>query len=87
MKLLINAKNYKPSDIIKFMREDKGLRQAELGRIIKKSRSTIQKYEYGEANCSLETLIKIANICDIDIIFKSKNIKEIKPRQKVTYKR
>ena len=47
----------------------------------------IQKYEYGEASCSLQTLVKIANNCDIDIIFKSKKKEDIKQREKVTYKR
>lgn len=70
--MLIKAKDYKPNEIIKFMREDKALKQSELGKKIKKSKSTIQKYEYGEVSCSLNTLIAIADICDIDIIFKSR---------------
>lgn len=82
MRVLINAKDYKPSEVIKFMRENKGLKQAELGRKIRKSKSTIQKYEYGEASCSFATLVDIAKICDVDIIFKSKE--NIKIKEKVT---
>lgn len=85
--MLINAKDYKPSEVIKFMRENKGLKQAELGKIIRKSKSTIQKYEYGEASCSFQTLVKIAKSCDIEIIFKSKDKEDIIQRKKVTYKR
>ena len=53
---------------------DKGyLTQEQLSKDIKISKSSIEKYEYGTANYTFETLLKIAFKYDLDIIICSKN--------------
>ncbi|CDF12013.1 putative uncharacterized protein [Mycoplasma sp. CAG:776] len=69
----INAKEYKTNEIIKFIREGLNLTQEQLSKDIKISKSSIEKYEYGTANYTFETLLKIAFKYDLDIIICSKN--------------
>ena len=59
MKIIAN--NYRPNDTLKFIRQGLDLTQEELAKNIKMSKSSIEKYEYGTANYTFETLL---NICD-----------------------
>ncbi len=68
----INAKNYKSNELFKFIRQGLNLTQEELAKKISVSKSSIEKYEYGTVNFTFETLIKIANTFDIDIIIEKK---------------
>ena len=68
----INAKNYKSNELFKFIRQGLNLTQDELAKKINVSKSSIEKYEYGTVNFTFETLIKIANTFDIDIIIEKK---------------
>ena len=68
----INAKNYKKNEIFKFIRQALDLSQDELAKAIKVSKSSIEKYEYGTVNYTFETLQKIAQKFDLDIVIQSK---------------
>lgn len=68
----INAKNYKSNELFKFIRQGLNLTQEELAEKINVSKSSIEKYEYGTVNYTFETLIKIANTFNIDIIIEKK---------------
>ena len=71
----INAKEYKSNEIFKFIRQGCGLTQEELAKKINISKSSIEKYEYGTANYTFETLIKVAQACDLEIIIETKKHK------------
>ncbi len=69
----INAKHYKANEILKFIRQGLNLTQEELSKKINISKSSIEKYEYGTANYTFETLIKIANKCNLKIIIEKED--------------
>ncbi len=64
----INVKEYKPNEVFKFIRQGLDLTQEELAKTIGISKSSIEKYEYGTANYTFETLVKIAKTYNLDII-------------------
>lgn len=73
---------------IKKYRKSKKITQKELGDLLGKSLSTIQKYESGEIEVALDILIKISKILDIDmyrILYSedSEYYKEYKREQKM----
>lgn len=55
-------------EIIKHMREASNLSQKALANKIGKSESTISLYESDNQNISIDTLKKIAKVCDYEII-------------------
>ena len=71
MKIKVN--DYKTNEVFKFIRQGLNLTQEELAKKIKISKSSIEKYEYGTVNYTFETLVKIANVFDLDIIIEKKN--------------
>ena len=71
----INTRNYKTNEIFKFIRQALDLSQEELAKSINISKSSVEKYEYGTVNYTFETLQKIANKFDLDIIIKDKEKK------------
>ncbi|WP_373205696.1 helix-turn-helix domain-containing protein [Clostridium tertium] len=58
------------SDILKELREDKGLNQTDLATILNVSRQTISGYETGSIEPPFSTLIKLADIynCSLDYL-------------------
>jgi len=68
----IKANDYKPKEIIKFIREWSELTQDEFAKSIHRSRKTIEGYEYGTINVSLATLLKICKANDVEIIIRKK---------------
>ena len=62
--------------LIKHMRLTCGLEQKELGRLIGKSESTISLYESGGIAVSMETFVKIAEICEFEVFIKDENSDE-----------
>ena len=48
--------------------------QEELAKNIKASKSSIEKYEYGTVNYTFETLLKIAEKYNLNIIIETKKI-------------
>lgn len=71
----INAKNYKTNETLKFIRQALDLSQEELAKGINISKSSIEKYEYGTVNYTFETLLKIAQKYNLDIIIQTKEKK------------
>lgn len=55
------------SNVLKELREEKGISQAKLGNILKLNQSTIAKYETGEREPSIEILIKIAEFFGVSV--------------------
>ena len=68
----INAKEYKPNELIKIIREGLNLTQEQLAKDINISKSSLEKYEYGTVNYTFETFIKICFKYDLDIIISTK---------------
>lgn len=71
----INAKEYKPNEIFKFIRQGLNLTQEQLAKQSNISKSSIEKYEYGTVNYTFETLLNLAkkHNFDITIEIKKKN--------------
>ena len=70
MKIITN--NYKANETFKFLRQAINQTQDELAKNVKISKSSIEKYEYGTVNYTFETLLKIADKYDLDIIIQSR---------------
>ena len=70
MKLIAN--NYKANESFKFLLQGLVLPQEELAKNIKASKSSIEKYEYGTVNYTFETLLKIAEKYNLNIIIETK---------------
>lgn len=54
------ANNYKPNEIIKFIRQWSEKTQKEFGTLINKSKDTIQSYELGRNKITLDNFMEIA---------------------------
>lgn len=67
------ANDYKPKEIIKFLREWTELTQNDFAKSIHRSRKTIEGYEYGTINVSLATFLKICKSHDIEVIVRKKS--------------
>ncbi len=63
----INVCDYKANEVFKFVRQGLNLTQEELAKTVKISKSSIEKYEYGTVNYTLEALIKIAKAYNLKI--------------------
>ncbi len=68
----MRAGDYKPKDIIKIIREWTELTQNDFANSIRRSRKTIEGYEYGKINVSLATFLKICKTHDIEVIIRKK---------------
>lgn len=62
--------------MLKFMRKEKGLNQTELSKKLNIAQTTLSGYETKYSNPTFETIEKIANVCDFEIIFRNKKTKE-----------
>ena len=59
--------------ILKNMRLTYGLTQRALGEKINVADTTISSYERENSQADFDTILKIANICGFEILFKNKN--------------
>lgn len=64
------AKDYKPNEILKFIRQSSDLTQEELAKKLNKSKNWVKNNEQGLNRYFFEDLVKIANLCNVEIIFK-----------------
>ncbi len=71
----IKANNYRPNEILKFIRQNSNLTQEELAKKLGKSKNWVKNNEQGLNRYFFEDLIKIANICNVEIIIKDKKKK------------
>lgn len=63
--------------IIKYMRNQNNISQEKLSIMTNIGRTTISDYEREKTDINFENFLKIANICDYEILFKNKKTKEI----------
>ena len=68
----IKANNYKPNEILKFIRQNANITQATLAEKLGKSKNWVKNNEQGLSRYFFEDLIKIANICNVEIIIREK---------------
>lgn len=68
----IKANEYKTNEILKFIRQNANKTQEELARCINKSKNWVKNNEQGLNRYYFEDLIKIANICNVEIIIQDK---------------
>ena len=68
----IKANNYKPNDILKFFRQNANLTQEKLANKLGKSKNWVKNNEQGLNRYFFEDLMKIADICNVDIIIRDK---------------
>ena len=68
----INFTDYKPSEVIRMIREWTELTQKEFGKSIGKSERTIQDYEAGRIRYNADTLATIAKVHKIKIVIEKK---------------
>lgn len=69
----INAKDFKPNEVFRYLRQALNLTQEELSKQLGISKSSVEKYEYGTNNYSFETLVKMAKKYDLEILIRTKN--------------
>lgn len=64
--------------ILKYMRNEKNMTQKELSKKVNIAQTTLSGYETKYSNPTFETIEKIANECDYEIIFKNnKTLEEV----------
>ena len=71
----IKASNYKSNEILRFIRQNSNMTQEQLAQAIGKSKNWVKNNEQGLNRYFFEDLIKIADICGVDIIIKDKKNK------------
>lgn len=72
------ANEYKPNEILKFIRQSADKTQEQLAHEINKSKNWVKNNEQGINRYYFEDLVKIADLCNIDIIFKERKGKQKK---------
>lgn len=68
--------DFQANEILKFIRQNADLTQKELANILNKSTNQVKNNEQGLNRYYFEDLIKISNICNVEIIFKEKKKKK-----------
>lgn len=68
--------DFQANEILKFIRQNADLTQKELANILNKSTNWVKNNEQGLNRYYFEDLIKIANICNVEIIFREKRKKK-----------
>lgn len=68
----IKAEKYKANEILKFIRQNTELTQEQLALKLGKSKNWVKNNEQGINRYFFEDLIKVAKICNMEIIIKDK---------------
>ena len=68
----MKANDYKPKEIVRFIREWTELTQSDFAKSIQKSKKTLQDYEYGRSNISLSVFLRMCRAHDIEVIIRKK---------------
>lgn len=69
----IIANDYEEKDIIKMIRQYVDMQQGEFGKIVRKSKMSIQSYELGRRDYNFKFLMLVAKKFDLVITIESKN--------------
>lgn len=67
------ANNFEANEILKFIRQESGLTQADFAKSINKSKDWQYSNENGRTNYYFKDLLQIAKLYNIDIIIKKKD--------------
>jgi len=70
MKLKLNDHDVK--DIIRYARENAGITQKELGKILSKSERTIHQYETGKRSYTIQTFKDICEKLNLEVTIQNK---------------
>ena len=62
--------------MLKLMRKTKGFNQKQLAKLLNIAQTTLSGYETKYSNPTFETIEKIADKCNFEIIFKNKETKQ-----------
>lgn len=62
--------------VLKYLRKQKGLKQEEIAKMLNIKSNALSQYETSSRQPTFETIEKIANLCDYDIIFKNRTSEE-----------
>lgn len=68
----IKANNYRANEILRFIRQNSNMTQEQLAKAIGKSKNWVKNNEQGLNRYFFEDLMKVANICNVEIIIKDK---------------
>ncbi len=69
------ANDYKPNEILKFIRQNAGVTQAEFAKSLNKSKDWQQSNELGRTNYLFRDLLNIANVYNLEIVIQEKRKK------------
>ena len=69
----INANDYKPNEVLRFIRQNSNLTQKEFAKKINKSEDWQYSNENGRSRYFFSDLMEIAKIYNLEIIIKEKN--------------
>lgn len=69
----LTANDYEPQDIIKIIREWSELNQRDFAKSVGVSIHVIQSYEQGKRRYTFETLMRIAKVHNVKVIFEKKD--------------
>lgn len=69
----IKGNDYKPNEILKFIRESTNKTQGEFAKSINKSKDWQQSNELGRTNYLFKDLLELCNKNNIEILFVEKN--------------
>lgn len=68
----LKANDYETKDIPRIIREWTGLSQKEFAKTLKKSKRTIEAWEYGQTTMNLKTFLKMCKEHNIEVIVRKK---------------
>ena len=68
----IKASNYRANEILRFIRQNSNMTHEQLAKAIGKSKNWVKNNEQGLNRYFFEDLMKVANICNVEIIIKDK---------------
>lgn len=63
--------------LIKHMRTESGLSQTELAKRINIAQNSLSAFELNVREAKLDLIVKIAEVCDYEVLFRDKNSNEI----------
>lgn len=62
--------------VLKYLRKKKGLKQEEIAKILNIKSNALSQYETSARQPTFDTIEKIADLCDFDIIFRDRKTNE-----------
>ncbi len=63
-------------EVLRKIRESSGFSQQQLAQKLGVSQTTVSGYETGYSRPNIDMIVKIANICEYDLLFQDRNSEE-----------